>query len=69
MDTGKNREKYLHNELEIDLTPHIETWKVLEKYYKEGKLKSIGISNFSPKQIQELYDQAEIKPMNLQVYK
>jgi len=67
LDTGKNREKWLHNELEIDLTPHIETWKVLEKYYKEGKLKSIGISNFSPKQIQELYDQAEIKPMNLQV--
>ncbi|KAI6183502.1 alcohol dehydrogenase [Aphelenchoides bicaudatus] len=47
--------------------PHIETWRVLEKLYKEGKAKSIGISNFSPKQTQALYDQAEIKPHNTQV--
>jgi alcohol dehydrogenase (NADP+) len=49
------------------LIPHIETWKVLEKFYNDGKLKSIGISNFNKKQIQELYDQATIKPQNLQV--
>uniref|UniRef100_A0AC34R2U3 NADP-dependent oxidoreductase domain-containing protein n=1 Tax=Panagrolaimus sp. JU765 TaxID=591449 RepID=A0AC34R2U3_9BILA len=49
------------------LIPHIETWRGLEKYYKEGKLKAIGISNFNIEQIQELYNQAEIKPMNNQV--
>ncbi|CAD5223602.1 unnamed protein product [Bursaphelenchus okinawaensis] len=49
---------------DVDLN---QTWKVLEKYYKQGTLKSIGISNFNHKQIQELYDNAEIKPMNLQI--
>uniref|UniRef100_A0A914XYB7 NADP-dependent oxidoreductase domain-containing protein n=1 Tax=Panagrolaimus superbus TaxID=310955 RepID=A0A914XYB7_9BILA len=49
------------------LIPFIETWKVLEKYYNDGKLKAIGISNFNEKQIQELYDQATVKPQNLQV--
>ena len=54
-------------EIEFALTPHIETWKVSEKFYKQGVLKAIGISNFDEKQIQDLYDKAEIKPMNLQV--
>ncbi|KAI1727002.1 aldo/keto reductase family domain-containing protein [Ditylenchus destructor] len=49
-----------------DLTPLIDIWRVLEEYYKKGVLKAIGISNFSTKQIQELYDRAEIKPHNLQ---
>uniref|UniRef100_A0A914E1P0 NADP-dependent oxidoreductase domain-containing protein n=1 Tax=Acrobeloides nanus TaxID=290746 RepID=A0A914E1P0_9BILA len=52
---------------EPDLVPHIDTWRVLEKYYKLGKLKSIGLSNFNQQQIQAVYDQAEIKPQNLQV--
>uniref|UniRef100_A0A914E217 NADP-dependent oxidoreductase domain-containing protein n=1 Tax=Acrobeloides nanus TaxID=290746 RepID=A0A914E217_9BILA len=52
---------------EVDLVPHIDTWRVLEKYYKLGKLKSIGLSNFNQQQIQAVYDQAEIKPQNLQV--
>uniref|UniRef100_A0A915D2G1 NADP-dependent oxidoreductase domain-containing protein n=1 Tax=Ditylenchus dipsaci TaxID=166011 RepID=A0A915D2G1_9BILA len=50
-----------------ELTPIIDTWRFLEKEYKAGTLKSIGISNFNAKQIQELYDQAEVKPQNLQV--
>jgi diketogulonate reductase-like aldo/keto reductase len=39
----------------------------LEKFYKQGVLKAIGISNFNEKQIQDLYDKAEVKPQNLQV--
>ncbi|KAH7723242.1 oxidoreductase [Aphelenchoides avenae] len=50
-----------------DLVPHIDTWRVLEKYYKQGTLKSIGVSNFNVKQLQDLYDKAEVKPHNLQV--
>jgi diketogulonate reductase-like aldo/keto reductase len=42
-------------------------WLELEKHYKRGTLKSIGISNFSIKQLEALYEQAEIKPMNLQI--
>jgi diketogulonate reductase-like aldo/keto reductase len=50
-----------------DLIPHIDTWRVLEKAYKAGTVKSIGLSNFNAKQIQDLYDQAEVKPQNLQI--
>jgi len=49
------------------LTPHIDTWKVLEKYYNDGKLKAIGVSNFNEEQLQDLYDKATVKPMNNQV--
>ncbi|KAE9546718.1 hypothetical protein FO519_010070, partial [Halicephalobus sp. NKZ332] len=51
-----------------DLTVHfIETWKVLEDYYRAGKLKSIGVSNFNINQIRELWESASVKPQNLQV--
>ncbi|KAI6207085.1 hypothetical protein M3Y94_00989300 [Aphelenchoides besseyi] len=51
----------------FDTTPHIETWKVMEKFYKEKKLRAIGVSNFRCDQLQKLYDEAEIKPQNLQI--
>ena len=37
-------------------------YKQLEKAYKEGKIKSIGISNFEGKYIEELLKICEIKP-------
>uniref|UniRef100_A0A914QZY3 NADP-dependent oxidoreductase domain-containing protein n=1 Tax=Panagrolaimus davidi TaxID=227884 RepID=A0A914QZY3_9BILA len=43
---------------------HNEIWKVLEKYYKKGVFKAIGLSNFNESQIQKIYDEAEIKPHN-----
>lgn len=42
-------------------------WKLLEKGVKEGKIKSIGISNFNKEQIEELLAMAEIKPSVLQI--
>ena len=39
----------------------------MEKTVKEGKVKSIGLSNFDEKQIQEILDICEIKPTVLQV--
>ncbi|KAI1719618.1 aldo/keto reductase family domain-containing protein [Ditylenchus destructor] len=50
-----------------ELVPIIDTWRQVEKHYKSGAVKSIGVSNFNVKQLQELYNQAEIKPQNLQV--
>lgn len=50
-----------------ELVPHIDTWRALEDLYKQGKLRALGLSNFNERQIQALYDQAEIKPQNLQV--
>lgn len=46
---------------------YIEGYKKLEKAYKEGKLKAIGISNFSEKEIQEIMNKCEIKPTLIQV--
>lgn len=44
-----------------------EGYKQLEKAYKEGKIKSIGISNFEGKYIEELLATCEIKPQVIQV--
>ena len=42
-------------------------YKQLEKAYKEGNIKSIGISNFEGKYIEELLQICEIKPQVIQV--
>lgn len=42
-------------------------WRALEELYDEGKLKAIGISNFSPVQTVDLYLNARIKPMVNQI--
>ena len=46
---------------------YIEGYRKLEKAYKEGKLKAIGISNFNEAEIQEIMDKCEIKPTLIQV--
>ncbi len=42
---------------------YIQTWKALEKLYRDGLAKAIGISNFMVYQMQALLDACEIKPM------
>lgn len=42
-------------------------WKALEELYDQGKLKSIGLSNFSPDRMIDLYAYSRIKPMVNQV--
>ncbi len=46
---------------------YIAGYKMLEKAYKEGKIKSIGISNFEGKYIDEILTKCEIKPQVIQV--
>lgn len=41
-------------------------YRLLEKGYKEGKVKAIGLSNFTEAQIEEIIDACEIKPAVLQ---
>lgn len=41
---------------------NVEVYKVMEKYYREGKLKAIGVSNFSPKDIENILDNCEVVP-------
>lgn len=49
------------------LNNYISGYKLMEKAYKEGKIKSLGLSNFSIDQIQEILDQCEIKPVVMQI--
>jgi diketogulonate reductase-like aldo/keto reductase len=41
-------------------------YRLMEKAYKEGKVKAIGLSNFNKEQIQEILDTCEVKPALLQ---
>lgn len=41
-------------------------YRLLEKAFKEGKVKAIGLSNFTEAQIEEIIDACEIKPAVLQ---
>lgn len=41
-------------------------YRQMEKAYKEGKVKAIGLSNFNIEQIQEILDKCEVKPAVLQ---
>lgn len=42
---------------------NIDTWKAMEKLYKEGKVRAIGVSNFLPHHLDNLLENCEIKPM------
>ncbi|MFN2744252.1 aldo/keto reductase [Bacillus sp. z60-18] len=44
-----------------------ETWRALEKLYKDGKVRAIGVSNFNVHHLESLLEDAEIKPMVNQV--
>lgn len=46
---------------------YMNAYKDLEKAYEQGKVKSIGISNFEDKKLEELCDAAKIKPVINQV--
>merc|ERR1712223_834993 len=50
-----------HFRLNEDLDP-IDTWRAMEKLVLKGLCRSIGLSNFNSKQIQELLDKCFIKP-------
>ena len=45
----------------------IDTWRCLQEFHKEGLVKSIGVSNFGEKVIQELLDIGGIGPQVNQV--
>lgn len=45
---------------------YIAGYRQMEKAYKEGKVKAIGLSNFNKEQIQEILNICEVKPVVLQ---
>ena len=44
-----------------------EVWKALEEAYEEGKVKSIGVSNFLVDDLQNIIEDCKIKPMVNQI--
>jgi len=51
----------------VEHVDFIETWKALEKLKEEGKVRNIGISNFSQKETERLLAAAATKPAVIQM--
>ena len=46
---------------------YLHAYKVLEDYYKQGRIKAIGVSNFEPGRLIDLIQNCEIPPMVNQI--
>lgn len=44
-----------------------ETWKALEKLYKDGRVRAIGVCNFHQHHLEDLLEEAEVVPMVNQI--
>lgn len=44
-----------------------DTWQVMEDYVHQGKVRSIGVSNFNRHHLEELFSYAEIRPVINQI--
>jgi len=45
--------------IEVD---YVETWKALEEIYAGGRVRAIGVSNFTPHHLRRLFAETEIRP-------
>jgi 2,5-diketo-D-gluconate reductase A len=41
---------------------YVSTWKTLEEFYREGRARSIGVSNFQPHHLRRLHEEIGIRP-------
>ena len=41
---------------------YVSTWKTLEEFYRDGRARSIGVSNFQPHHLRRLHEETEIIP-------
>lgn len=56
------RADYGHPDFEDWKRLDIESWRALEEMQKEGKIRSIGVSNFLPHHLQNLLENTEVVP-------
>jgi 2,5-diketo-D-gluconate reductase A len=40
----------------------VSTWRTLEEFYREGRARSIGVSNFQPHHLRRLHQETEVPP-------
>jgi 2,5-diketo-D-gluconate reductase A len=45
----------------------VSTWRALAEFYREGRARSIGVSNFQPHQLRRLHAQSDIPPAANQI--
>ena len=41
---------------------YVSTWNTLEEFYRDGRARSIGVSNFQPHHLRRLHQECEIRP-------
>jgi 2,5-diketo-D-gluconate reductase A len=41
---------------------YVSTWNALEEFYRDGRARSIGVSNFQPHHLRRLHQECEIRP-------
>ena len=41
---------------------YVSTWKTLEEFYRDGRARSIGVSNFQPRHLRRLHTESDIPP-------
>ncbi len=41
---------------------YVSTWRTLEEFYRDGRARSVGVSNFQPKHLRRLHAECEIPP-------
>jgi 2,5-diketo-D-gluconate reductase A len=41
---------------------YVSTWRTLEEFYRDGRARSVGVSNFQPHHLRRLHQEGEITP-------
>lgn len=41
---------------------YVSTWSALEEFYRDGRARSVGVSNFQPHHLRRLHEECEIRP-------
>ena len=46
---------------------YVSTWQTLEEFYRDGRARSIGVSNFQPHHLRRLHEECEVPPAANQI--
>ncbi len=46
---------------------YVSTWRTLEEFYRDGRARSVGVSNFQPRHLRRLHAETEVRPAANQI--